>query len=167
LDSGEGVDELYYGENRADNKGTQPLLPYEKQLEDAFYTVQRGPLDLSGTNQVDLITTSDIPASAGGDAVLPWAIYAVVTTAIAADNTTPVVEVRDNSSNNLGLTINTFADGDSVDTLRLDDQESDGTALTNHDSTSEKIQAEVTTAAADSGTAAGAVKLLFVAWPMD
>jgi len=156
LDSGEGVDFLYYGQLSNGTDDPLPRIPYEKELDRKTFTIEGPELDMSNTNTVDLLAKGAIDAARGGDSVRVVKIECYVTTSVQADSTTPVVEVQDNSSNNLGLTVNTFADGDAVGVVRLDEV-ADGDAPTVHDLTSEKIILNCTTSASDDDTDQGKI----------
>lgn len=114
--------------------------------------------DASTPSTVTLASSGDLLAAKGGDIVVPVAVYAYVTTAVAADSTAPVVTIQDGAGNSTGLTL-TLTDGDAVDDIALATL-SDGTGITAVDLTSENLRAAVTTAAADAGTATGECKII-------
>lgn len=115
-------------------------------------------LDLTTTSSsATLIPQGKFAAIDGGDVVIPIAIYAYVTTTVAADNTAPIITVQDTGGNSSGATL-TFTDGDAAGDLAKAEV-ADGAALTAIDLTSEGMEVAVTTAAADAGTAAGAAKV--------
>ncbi len=165
LDTGEGVDEFWIGVPQPHNEGGQPRVPYNKRFDNAEWVQTDTELDLTGTNTQTLIDSGTIDAARGGDDVRVLKAVAIVTTAIAANNTTPVVTIRDSADNDSAIIINTFTDGDAVDLARIDEL-ADGDSTTGLDLTSNSLDAEVTTAAADSGTAAGAVKVFVLIAPM-
>lgn len=115
-------------------------------------------LDLTSTNNSAnvLLDTDGLRDVDGGDVAVPIAIHGLVTEAVAADSTAPVVQVQDESNNATGASI-TLTDGDAIDDY-VTSAVSDGTAMTPVDLTSENMILKVSTAAADSGTAAGKVK---------
>jgi len=124
--------------------------------------VVQGEAELDLTDDTDttklLKQVDDIPLNEGADNVIIKAIHGDITTTVAADSTEPVVTIQDDSGNSTGATI-TISDGD-ADGDFVTSSVSDGTAITPVDLTSEDLEAAVTTAAADSGTAAGTVKVL-------
>lgn len=115
-------------------------------------------LDLTSTSSTAiLIPQGSFAERDGGDVIIPIAIYAYVTTTVAADATAPIITVQDTSGNSAGATL-TFTDGDAAGDLAFA-AVADGAALTAIDNTSEGMRVKVTTAAADSGTAAGEAKV--------
>lgn len=115
-------------------------------------------LDLTSTSSTaTLIPQGSFAARDGGDVVIPIAIYAYVTTTVAADQTAPIITVQDTGGNSTGATL-TFTDGDAAGDLAKSEV-ADGAALTAVDLTSEGLRVKVTTAAADAGTAAGEAKV--------
>lgn len=128
----------------------------------AIQTVQaEAELDLTSTNNSVnvLIQGDDIGAASGADKAYPLKIDGIVTEEIASDSTDAVVQVQDSSNNTTGISITT-TDGDAVDDFVTSGDASDDTALTPVDLTSEDMILKVSTAAADSSTAAGKVKFV-------
>lgn len=114
--------------------------------------------DASTPSEATIASSGAGSASRGADKVVPIQAYCLVTEAVAADSTAPIVTIQDDSGNSSGLTI-TLTDGDAVDDIAFA-KVSDGDAMTAVDLTSENLEAEVTTAAADAGTAAGECKVI-------
>lgn len=165
LDSGEGVDEIYHGQRRPDLVSSQPEIGYNKLAREGILTVQAN-INLASNDTVDLLPQNALEPERGGDSVKFLEARAVVTTTIAADNTTPVVEVQDGNGNEI-MTINTFADGDAVDTLRRTDDDTDGTVLETHDLTNDKIRLKTTTKAADSSSPTGDAAVKVTMMPIE
>jgi hypothetical protein len=117
-------------------------------------------LDLTdNTDETEIVASGSIPSSRGGEKLIPVRAYAVVTTEIAADSTAPVVKIQDSDDNDVNLDLDTLADADSADAVRLKEI-SDGDDMTPVDITSKGLKAAVTTAAADAATAAGKCKVI-------
>lgn len=115
-------------------------------------------LDLTtADSSATLIPAGSFDAGVGGDVVIPIRIIAYVTTTVAADSTAPIITVEDTAENSAGATL-TFTDGDAAGDIAVASV-ADGAALTAVDITSEGMQVRVTTAAADTGTAAGEAKV--------
>jgi hypothetical protein len=165
LDSGEGVDEIYHGQRRPDLNSSQPEIGYNKLAREGILTVQAN-INLATNDVVDLLPQNALEAERGADEVKFLEARAVITTEIAADNTTPIVEVQDGNNNEI-MTIDTFADGDVIDTLRRTDDDTDGTVLETHDLTNDKIQLKTTTKAADSSSATGDAAVKVTMMPIE
>ena len=115
-------------------------------------------LDLTSTDSEAIVISKDsFDAGVGGDVVIPVAIYAYVTEAVAADDTAPVITVQDTAGNSTGATL-TFTDGDAIGDFAKAEV-ADGAALTAVNLTTEDMVVAVTTAAADAATAAGKAKV--------
>lgn len=144
-----GSDELKEEGVEIDNMKTQKVVYQGDAVLDLT--------DDSTPASVTLASSGDISASRGGDNFIVTKVYAYVTTTVAADNTAPVVTIQGSTTG--AATTVTIADA-TADGDVIIDEVSSADSLTAIDLTSEDLEAEVTTAAADAATAAGECKII-------
>lgn len=117
-------------------------------------------IDYDGTLATDAYLTM-IPASDNPNGLIIMDMWAIITEVVAADATAPIITVRDGASSPNTIDTLTATDGDVVGDMvawTLTDWAArvDGTDYSAyHVEAGVKVEAAITTAAADSGTAAG------------